>query len=153
AVHGQDLLVQRVGLGVLTGVEVTVGQLGEARRKLALEPGPTGLEPDRLLELADCLGVPPRVLDDLAQRRDRPRHLGVRPGKVAAEHGKAFADLPLGVVVVTALAGKLTVRDERATHVWMVRAERRPPELEGASEERLRLVQPAQVRGDATERL
>ena len=153
AVEGEDLLVQRVGLRVLTGVEVTVGQLGEARREVSLEAGTPRLEPHRLLELADRIGVPAGVLQDPTQRRDGARYLGIAPREVSPEHRQTFPDLLLGLVVPATRARELTAGDQRAGHVGVVGPECRATELERAGEQRLRLVQPAQVLGDAAERL
>ena len=153
AVDREDLLVQRIGLRVLAHVEVTVRELGEARRQVALEPGTAGLEPDCLLELLDCIGVPAGVLQDPAQGGDGPRHLRILPGEVAAEHRQPFPRLLLGLLIVPTRTGELGADDERASHVGVVGSERGAPQLERAGEQRLRLVEPSQVLGDAAERL
>ena len=72
---------------------------------------------------------------------------------MTTEHGQTFPDLLLGLVVAAARARQLTAGDQRTGHVGVVGPECHAPELERAGEQRLRLVQPAQVLGDAAERL
>ena len=128
AVDGQDPLVQRVRLAVLARVELAVGELGEALREVGLGLRTARLEPDRLLQHLDGLGVLASVLQDLPQRGGGARDLRVVGGAMAAEHRQTRPRALLGQVVLSPGAGEACPGDERPPHLGVVLAERAAPQ-------------------------